>query len=155
MQRKWVLEGYFGADGQSLQRMPLKQFPANDKFGSRPTLAIVRSEISRVHAEFFEKSGELYLRDLNSTNGTFINHQPLVGEMSLRHGDVVHFASYEVRVLEEVNQDMNDSSMTMMKVMPLSNKLPTGLHELQMLLDERAIRADFQPIVTLDGSLFG
>jgi EAL domain-containing protein (putative c-di-GMP-specific phosphodiesterase class I) len=155
MQRKWVLEGFFGSDGQSLQRMPLKQFPA--KVGRDPnlSLAIVRSEISRVHAEFFEKHGELFLRDLNSTNGTFINHQPLAGEMSLRHGDVVHFASYEVRVLEEIDEDVGDSTMTTMKAMPLSNKLPTGLHELQILLNERAIRAEFQPIVGIEGSLFG
>lgn len=154
MLRKWVLEGFFGSDGETVQRMPLARFPARVGRDASLSLAIVRSEISRNHAEFFEKGGELFLRDLGSTNGTFVNHQPLKGEMALRHGDVVHFASYEVRVLEE-DSDVGDSTMTTMKVMPLSNKLPTGLHELQVLLNDRAIRAEFQPIVALDGTLFG
>lgn len=155
MSRTWVLEGFWGSNADSLQRMSLKQFPA--KVGRDPNLplAIVRSEISRIHAEFFEKEGELFIRDFDSTNGTFVNHQPLQGEMSLRHGDVIHFASYEVRVLEEIDQDDTDSTRTLMKVTPLSNKLPKGLHELQILLNERAVRAEFQPIVTLDGNLFG
>ncbi len=159
MPRKWVLEGYFGSNQDSLQRIPLSQLP--QKVGRDPSLmlAIVKSEVSRIHAEFFEQDGQLMLRDFGSTNGTFVNHQPLKGEMSLRHGDVVHFASYEVRVLQE-RDDTNiaatdNGTMTMLNVMPLSNKLPTGLNELQTLLDERAIHAMFQPIVDLEGKLYG
>ena len=150
-----MLEGFFGNDGETLQRMPLKQLPAKVGRDASLVLAIVRSEISRNHAEFFMQGGELFLRDLGSTNGTFVNHQPLSGEMGLRHGDVIHFASYEVRVLEEADNEIGDSTMTTMKAMPLSNKLPTGLNELQILLNERAIRAEFQPIVGLDGILYG
>ena len=159
MPRKWVLEGYFGSNQDSLQRIPLSQLP--QKVGRDPSLmlAIVQSEVSRVHAEFFEDDGQLMLRDFDSTNGTFVNHQQLKGEMSLRHGDVVHFASYEVRVLQERDDTSiaatSDGTMTMLNVMPLSNKLPTGLNELQTLLDEKAISAMFQPIVSCSGELFG
>ncbi len=155
MARTWFLEGFWGSNEDTLQRMPLKQFPA--KVGRDPSLplAIVRSEISRVHAEFFEKGGELFIRDFDSTNGTFVNHQALKGEAGLRHGDVIHFASYEVRVLEEFDEDANDSTQTTMKAISLANKLPTGLHELQVLLNERAVRAEYQPIVNLEGDLYG
>lgn len=156
MPKKWVLEGYFSRHGDTLQRIPLTQFPA--LVGREPDLpvALVRSEISRNHAEFFVKGDELYLRDLNSTNGSFINHDQVTGEKVLRHGDVVHFASYEVRVLEEHDEAVEDeNTMTQFNVMPLSNKLPTGLSELQVLLDERAIQAQFQPIVSLSGELYG
>ena len=159
MPNKWVLEGYFGSNSELLQRIPLAHLPA--KVGRDPNLAlpIVRSEISRVHAEFFENDGQLRLRDFNSTNGTFVNHQKLQGEITLRHGDVVHFASYEVRVIQERDDtsisSMNTGSMTMLNMMPLSKKIPTGLNELQTLLDEKAIRAMFQPIVGMDGSLYG
>lgn len=154
MASKWVVEGYFGQSADAFQRMSLKQFPV--KIGRDPNLAlaIVKSEVSRVHAEFFEVNNGLYLRDLNSTNGTFVNHQPIKGEIQLRHGDVVHFASYEVRVLEEIEQADDSSMATVFGFKTLSKKLPTGLNELQILLNERAIRADFQPIVALDGTLF-
>lgn len=159
MPRKWVLEGYFGSNQDSLQRIPLSQLPA--KVGRDPSLmlAIVRSEVSRIHAEFYEKDDQLMLRDFDSTNGTFVNHRPVKGEISLRHGDVVHFASYEVRVLQERDDTSiaatDSGTMTILNVMPLSNKLPTGLNELQALLDQKAINAMFQPIVGLDGALYG
>ena len=36
-------------------------------------IVIAHSSISRMHARFFEKDGDIYLEDLNSTNGTFKN----------------------------------------------------------------------------------
>jgi EAL domain-containing protein (putative c-di-GMP-specific phosphodiesterase class I) len=86
-----------------------------------------------------------------------VNHQRLEGQMGLRHGDVVHFASYEARVIEEVDSTeiSSQSSMTVMNAMPMGNKLPTGLSELQTLLDKRAIRAEFQPIVGINGEIYG
>jgi len=151
----WVLEGYFGQSSDAFQRMTLKQFPA--KVGRDPLLplAIVKSEISRAHAEFFEQHNGLFLRDLGSTNGTFVNHQPLKGTIELRHGDVVHFAHYEVRVLQEIDAADDASMATVFGFQTLSKKLPTGLHELQILLNEKAIRAEFQPIVRIDGSVYG
>ncbi|MCP4681475.1 MAG: EAL domain-containing protein [Desulfobacterales bacterium] len=156
---KWILEGYFGTNQRALQRIPLYHFPS--KVGRDPglSLAIVRAEVSRVHAEFFESDGKLMLRDFDSTNGTFVNHQQLKGEISLRHGDVVHFASYEVRVLQEMDDSIigstEDDTLTMFNYMPLGTKLPTGLNELQVLLDKKAVSAMFQPIVGLDSALYG
>jgi len=156
MSKKWVLEGYFGEDKDSLQRIPLSVFPAKVGRDSSLDLAIEQSEVSRLHAEFHDVDGKLILKDLGSTNGTFVNNQQLKGEINLRHGDVVHFASYAVRVLElTFVSPERDSSMTMINVIPRSDKLPTGLNELQVLLDERAIKSQFQPIVHLDGSLYG
>jgi len=156
MPKKWVLEGYFGGDEDTLQRIPLSVFPAKVGRDSSLTLAIEQTQVSRLHAEFFDLDGELTLRDLGSTNGTFVNDKQLQGQTSLRHGDVVHFASSSVRVLEQTSvPPERDASMTMINVIPRSDKLPTGLNELQVLLDERAIKSQFQPIVHLDGSLYG
>lgn len=158
MSKKWILEGFFGSKTDMLQRITIKTLPAMVGRDPALSLAIVRSEISRNHAEFFERDGALLLRDLNSTNGTFINHAPLKGESVVRHGDVIHFASCEVRLLEEQDETSlpdEDGTMTRFSFMPLSNKLPTGLNELQALLDQRAIQAQFQPIVGIAGELYG
>ncbi len=156
MPNKWVLEGYLD-DSSSMQRIELQNFPMVVGRDPSLNLPIVRSEISRQHAQLDEKFGKVFLKDLGSTNGTFLNHEKISSEMELRHGDVIHFASSEFRIIEEVDSTAlaNDGTMTVMNVMPLTNKLPTGLNELQVLLDERAIQAEFQPIVGIDGELFG
>ena len=54
-------------------------------------------EISRVHADLNCKDGVVYLRDLNSTNGTYVNQVRITGERAaeLHYGDVVSFAGEE------------------------------------------------------------
>lgn len=154
MVKKWVIESYLGG-GKNMHRIPLTKFPAQVGRSLEIAIPIVKPEISRVHAEFIEKNGELILRDLNSKNGSFVNHQKLIGEMALRHGDIVHFAKYEARVVQE-NRDTEilDCEVTQFSAGPLSSKLPAGLNELQLLLSARAIQAEFQPIVDIKGNLF-
>ena len=51
--------------------------------------------ISRRHAEVGEQDGELYLIDLGSRNGTYINGRPIPQrkESPLKQGDTILFAS--------------------------------------------------------------
>lgn len=50
--------------------------------------------VSRIHAKIFQQEGQLYLMDLGSTNGTFINKHKIQGqrEVPLYPGDEVRFA---------------------------------------------------------------
>jgi FHA domain-containing protein len=48
--------------------------------------------ISRRHARFTAKGGTVYLEDLGSANGTFVNGQRLEGPTQLKHGDRIVFA---------------------------------------------------------------
>lgn len=53
----------------------LKKLPVTiGKKADYVDIAIQDSAISRMHARFFEKDENVYLEDLNSTNGTFKNH---------------------------------------------------------------------------------
>lgn len=61
-------------------------------------LWIPSSSVSKLHAEFFELDGQLYLRDLGSTNGTFVNAERLRGEMAIYSGDIVHFSTLGFQV---------------------------------------------------------
>lgn len=151
----WILEGYFNS-GERLQRVALTDFPAQVGRDPAIAVAIVQAEVSRVHAEFIIVGNDLVLRDLNSTNGSFINHRRLIGEKIVCHGDVVHFANYEVRVLaEQGSANILPNDRTEVCVEALASKLPIGLNALQVLLDDRAIRAEFQPIVDCNGTLYG
>ncbi|HZL35723.1 MAG TPA: FHA domain-containing protein [Tepidisphaeraceae bacterium] len=52
--------------------------------------------VSRVHAIIFRRDGRLYLRDLNSRAGTFVNGKP-IREVELQDGDELQFAYVVLR----------------------------------------------------------
>ncbi len=49
------------------------------------------------HARVFHRGARVYVEDLGSTNGTFVNGQRLAAERALRGGDVVVVGSTEMR----------------------------------------------------------
>ena len=55
------------------------------------TIVIEDSSISLMHAKITRRNGDFLLKDLNSTNGTSVNGQP-IGEVRLRDQDRVRFA---------------------------------------------------------------
>jgi predicted component of type VI protein secretion system len=55
------------------------------------TIVIEDNSVSLMHAKITRKDGQFYLKDLNSTNGTIVNGQP-IGEVRLRDQDKVRFA---------------------------------------------------------------
>ena len=56
------------------------------------TITISSDQASRHHARIQAVAGGHVVRDLGSTNGTFVNSKP-VQQQPLRHGDVVRVAS--------------------------------------------------------------
>ena len=59
--------------------------------------------ISRMHAKILKKEDGLYLLDLNSTNGTFLNEAMMTGgkECQIQNGDVISFAHVATFVVME------------------------------------------------------
>ncbi len=60
------------------------------------TFVLDNHSVSLVHARITRKDGEFFLKDLNSTNGTWVNGQP-VREARLQPGDEVRFADVSGR----------------------------------------------------------
>jgi len=48
---------------------------------------------SRQHAQIVVQDGSLFLKDLNSTNGTFVNNQRIYRTTMIRSGDVIKFGT--------------------------------------------------------------
>ena len=65
------------------------------------TIVIDDESVSLAHARITRKDGEFYLKDLNSTNGTRINGQP-VNEVKLKDLDRISFAGITAQFLAEV-----------------------------------------------------
>lgn len=150
----WYIEGDLNFDGCTTQQS-LNKFPV--LLGREDTLefAIPSSSVSRRHASIsLADSGELIIEDLQSSNGTFVNRQPITEPTPIEHGDVIHFGNVEIRILDRTHmpstapQGQFDSGATaVMSVLSLSEKFPTGVLELEELLSKKQIAMVFQPYV--------
>ncbi|AJB49670.1 signal peptide protein [Acinetobacter nosocomialis] len=70
-------------------------------------LLLQAAEISRRHAALLLKDQLLWVQDLNSSNGTFVNDIRIEQEKQLHDGDIVQFASFKFSVLAPA-QENND-----------------------------------------------
>ncbi|WP_435005289.1 FHA domain-containing protein [Tundrisphaera lichenicola] len=66
-------------------------------------LRIKSSEVSRRHCQFFEKNGMLLVKDMGSSNGTFLNGKKIEGQRVLEPGDELSIGPVKLRV-EKVGQ---------------------------------------------------
>lgn len=58
--------------------------------------------VSAMHAELTYKDGYWFVKDLNSTNGTKVNGQRIIGQKLLRPGDELEIAKRKFRVQYEI-----------------------------------------------------
>jgi len=151
----WCLEG-FSDKNQVLRRLIMTPFPF--KIGRQPDLPLCldNREISRVHAEVYQKESNLCIRDLGSTNGTFVNYKRLQGPIRLYDGDIIHFAHQEFRIVKELLDSSSFDVETDIYPGDLPRKVPYGTRALQKLIHEKTVTIHFQPLVDLlDGQIFG
>ena len=62
------------------------------------TFPIPEASVSSHHCEILLRGSDIVLRDLNSTNGTFINGQQLTGEAVLKPGQIIRLGQVEMRL---------------------------------------------------------
>lgn len=61
-------------------------------------IRVKSSQVSRRHCEFFEVSGQLNVRDLGSSNGTYVNGKRITGSKEIKPGDELTVGSITLRV---------------------------------------------------------
>jgi hypothetical protein len=57
---------------------------------------------SGIHARVFNRGGDYFVEDLNSTNGTLLNSEQLHGEAGLEDGDLIRIGDTEFRFQPEI-----------------------------------------------------
>jgi len=66
-------------------------YPLADELtvGRAPGCGVVLDDTyaSQLHARIYKQNGQLYLEDLGSTNGTYVNRQRVTAAVRLRRGD--------------------------------------------------------------------
>ena len=92
-------------------------------------LVLRKDDVSRRHAEIFREGGEFRLRDLGSTNGTFLNGERIEGSPLMRAGDKIEIGS-SIIVFCQVDGDvgMIDDEPNAAKTM-IAERLPSSSGE--------------------------
>lgn len=127
---------------------PLVELPCQVGRRTSLPLCLPNPSVSGLHAEFFLDGGSLLLRDLGSTNGTYVNGKRITAPVRLHPGDMVQFADAVFR-LEDVNKDEVRSTFQMED----ASDLALALSQFDRLLSERAVVPHYQVIVSArDGS---
>lgn len=85
---------------QGEHRIPLTTSVTNVGRGLTNDVILEDSRVSREHAQLRYRARRFWISDLRSTNGTFVNGDP-IQERDLRHGDIVSLGGLELR-FEEV-----------------------------------------------------
>lgn len=114
--------------GKEILRIPLKG--ATMTIGRDPQcdLHLDNRALSRRHAQIEKRGAAIWVRDLQSQNGTFVNGARINDPQALNGGDRIEVGRYEVRIdgVEEARQDT--------PVLTLTG--PEGRHRFAMVGDE-------------------
>lgn len=139
---KWLLSGQL-ADDQPVRHIRIDTFPFLVGRQSDASLSIPSPTVSRKHAELTFCEGSLYLRDLGSTNGTFVNGTRIKQSCPVNHGDLLQFGQIVFRVtqqsIESIHKTVHDNSYDR----------ALALIQFDQLLTGQAVAPHFQSIVTI------
>ncbi|MCA9053523.1 MAG: EAL domain-containing protein [Planctomycetaceae bacterium] len=116
-------------------------------------LPIPSARVSGRHAELLLVGGHLFIRDLGSTNGTFVNHERLERTRRLEVGDHVEFADMEFMVEYSSDGPPEDHLLaTLKKTHQCVGSLESDwvFSQFAQLMEMRAIVPHYQPLVRMD-----
>jgi pSer/pThr/pTyr-binding forkhead associated (FHA) protein len=86
-------------------------------------ISLAASHLSRRHAKMFVKDGQLYIKDLDSSNGTFLNGKRIT-EAKVKRGDELRFDALCFGVIGPANDMDKTSVRSVRKSAPKAAKLP-------------------------------
>ncbi|PCK09940.1 MAG: hypothetical protein COA42_01385 [Alteromonadaceae bacterium] len=149
----WYLEGDFHNDG-TVSHQHIKNLPAVLGRDESLGLTIYSPSVSRKHARLELRNDALWIMDLDSRNGTYVNRELIKAPTHLDHGDIIHLGSAEIRLIDQhhslASNGLEESSSDETKfisVNQLSEHFPSGIRELEELISIQNVNMAFQPII--------
>ena len=145
----WFFAGQVSS-GEPARHVPLHALPFRVGRRSNLPLTLPCDCVSKEHAEIFEREGNLWVRDLQSTNGTYINGERILDESPIQEGDIVQFATVVFRVGKQ--QGLTESGT----IPEDTCNRALAMMQFDRLLNGGSVVPFFQPIVQMsDKSLIG
>ncbi len=96
----WFFAGQVD-ESEPVRHVPIRSTPFRIGRRSNLSLTLPCGCVSKEHAELFERDSALWIRDLESTNGTYVNGERIRDAVRLKEGDIVQFATVVFRVGRE------------------------------------------------------
>ena len=148
----WYLSGCV-ASGRPIERFPINV--AAFVMGRRPgvSLTVPSPRVSGRHAEILVIGENLLIRDLGSTNGTYVNRRRVSRPTPIGEGDHIEIADVEFRLEYRARTPANGAPVD-----PALRKTQTAmatfepdwiLSQFSRLMQERAVTPHYQPITAL------
>ncbi len=140
---KWFLSGQI-SESEPLRKFTMHAFPFTIGRKSDASLCLPTGCISKEHAELdLGEDGTLVIRDLGSTNGSYVNGEPVVGERVVFEDDIIQFATIVLRVGSDrvqsegntIQEDVCDHALAII--------------QFEKLISDGGLYPHFQPIVKL------
>jgi EAL domain-containing protein (putative c-di-GMP-specific phosphodiesterase class I) len=139
--------------GGSSERFTLTVLPATIGRAETNDLRVVVPAVSKQHAVFLSHAQGCCIRDLGSTNGTFVNGRR-VTECVLTDGDIIHLGPVEfcfrLSALHSVARVPAETTATQALPRIVPRSVIRGAEQLRELIDSRAVEIVYQPIVDLE-----
>lgn len=145
----WLLSGSLSGTDNA-QNYSLS--PPTVRVGRKPgsDLLLSHPTVSGQHARFDMRNDELWLTELGSTNGTFVNGKRLLGEIQIKEEDLIQFAEVAFRVRR------NHRRAAASTVQGNVSDQALALVQFDRFMEQRLVTPHFQPIIDLiNGSLLG
>ena len=93
--------------GKEILRVPLKGPSMTIGRDPQCDLHLDNRALSRRHAQIEKRGAAIWVRDLNSQNGTYVNGNRIAEPLALNGGDIVEVGRYHVRIegVENARED--------------------------------------------------
>jgi EAL domain-containing protein (putative c-di-GMP-specific phosphodiesterase class I) len=146
----WFLCGST-ASGEAVQHTPIDDNPFIVGRRSGISLRIGFRTVSGNHASLWVESGNLFVKDLESTNGTYVNGHRIQEATQIGEEDLVHFAEAPFRIRRQ-----SPTSCTSGTYHENVCDQALALVQFDRLMSQRLVIPHYQPIVTMcQGSTIG
>jgi EAL domain-containing protein (putative c-di-GMP-specific phosphodiesterase class I) len=154
---RWYLEAV--ADANREWRVAIEPVPFIVGRDDECNLKLADKRISRRHSEIRTSGDHLWIRDLRSTNGTFVNHRKIEQAELLEPGDIISVGNFKFCIKSVQSASgaiaMAEETCTM-DVTEEFNRLASLEPRFQALLRDRQVIPHFQPVLNFsDGKIEG
>jgi len=152
----WFLENN-SPDIEGKWTMEVEPFPFKIGRTDDNNLVLRSNWVSRYHAEINLSGKLLWIRDVGSTNGTYVNHQRINEAQELKEFDTVNFGRTELKVKRNDSVDIDLSSsktqmLDMTKELEITSMAFRLEPELRSLLKNRSVVPHYQSIIDITTS---